>query len=460
MTLHRRSFLNRAALGVAATSLGGLACTRPAQTPPPAPGGDGANAPAGTPSGGDAPARVTSSSTWSEIRAQFPLSADYVHLTAMLMASHPAPVRRALEEHRRGLDENPALYLEEGLRFISLEQDVRARAARYLATNAEWIALTDSTTMGLGLGYGGLRLAAGDDVLTTTHDHYATHESLRFATERVGATLRKVALYQRSAEATAEGMVAALAGAIRPATRVVAVTWVHSSTGVKLPLRAMGEAIAAENARRAPADQILFCVDAVHGFGIEDVTIADFACDFLAAGCHKWLFGPRGTGLVWANERAWQRITPIIPAFQGGPYNAWMRGERPTGVPPGLMMTPGGFHSFEHRWALAEAFDFHLAIGKARIQARTHELNSQLKRGLAEMRHVRLLTPADPALSSGITCFDVDGMTPEQVVAALLEKRIVASAAPYAESHVRLTPCIYNRPDEIDTALAAVRALA
>jgi len=51
-------------------------------------------------------------------------------------------------------------------------------------------------------------------------------------------------------------------------------------------------------------------------------------------------------------------------------------------------------------------------------------------------------------------------MKPEQVVAALLEKRIVASSSPYARSHARLTPSIYNEPADVDAALDAVRALA
>jgi isopenicillin-N epimerase len=455
MKLNRRMFVRRATLGVAATSLGGLACSAaPSAQQPRA--GKAANAPTGA-----APPVVNGASSWSDIRAQFTLQPEYIHLSAMLMAAHPAPVRHAIEVHRRALDENPALYLEgKGFRFVTAEEGVRKSAARYLATQADQIALTDSTTMGLGLGYCGLKLSAGDDVLTTTHDHYATHESLRYATERVGATLRKVALYERSAEATADAMVAALIGAIRPATRAVAVTWVHSSSGVKLPLRAMGEAIAAANERRAPDKQILFCVDAVHGFGVEDVTAADFACDFFAAGCHKWLFGPRGTGILWASERARKRLSPIVPPFQLPSYFAWMRGEPAGDVPPALLLTPGGFHSFEHRWALSEAFDFHLAIGKARIQARTHELATQVKSGLARMRHVALQTPSSPALSSGIVCFDVAGMKPEQVVAALLEKRIVASSSPYARSHARLTPSIYNEPADVDAALDAVRALA
>jgi selenocysteine lyase/cysteine desulfurase len=50
-------------------------------------------------------------------------------------------------------------------------------------------------------------------------------------------------------------------------------------------------------------------------------------------------------------------------------------------------MTPGGFHSFEHRWALAEAFRFHDEFGgKAKVAATTRALAARLKDGLAEIR--------------------------------------------------------------------------
>src|SRR5262245_9935520 len=88
---------------------------------------------------------------------------------------------------------------------------------------------------GVHVAYAPLR--AGDDVLTIEHDHYSTHESLRLATLRRGATLRKVALYTKPADATTDAMAQAVERAIAPATRVVAITWVHSSTGVKTPVR-------------------------------------------------------------------------------------------------------------------------------------------------------------------------------------------------------------------------------
>jgi len=307
--------------------------------------------------------------------------------------------------------------------------------------------------------YAGLPLRPGDDVLTTTHDHYSTHESLRLAAERAGASVRKVALYDRPSLATAASMARAIEQAITAATRVVAITWVHSGTGVKTPVRAIADVVASANAGRAPDRRILLCVDGVHGFGVEDVTMADLGCDFFVAGTHKWMFGPRGTGVVWGRAELWSLIRPTIPHFGMAAYEAWIKGVAP---PPTTadMMTPGGFHSFEHRWALGEAFEFHQAIGKAKIAARIHELNRQCKQGLAAMKHVTLHTPIDDAVSAGIVTFEVAGLKPDEVVKRLHAKRIIATSTPYATSYARLAPGLLNSPADVDTALREIRALA
>ncbi len=402
-----------------------------------------------------ASAEPAANDEWTRLRAEFALSPDWVHLSGFLLASHPKRVRDAIERHRRALDENPALYVEQHL----FDADPMLKsAAAYLGVLPQEIALTDSTTMGLAILYSGLPLRSGDEVLTTTHDHYATHESLRLATTRAGASLRKVALYDRSLDASASAMAKAIERSITLATRVVAITWVHSSTGVKTPVRAIADVIAKQNSSRAPEQAILLCVDGVHGLGIDDVTMADLGADFFAAGTHKWLFGPRGTGVLWGRARLWPLLRPTIPHFGMAAYKAWMMGVEP---PPTTadMMTPGGFHSFEHRWALGEAFEFHRSIGKAKIAARIHALNRQLKQGLAEMSHVTLHTPLSDDVSAGIVTFEVAGLKPEQVVAKLLEKRIVATSTPYAKSYARLAPGILNTPGDVEAALREIRAL-
>jgi selenocysteine lyase/cysteine desulfurase len=183
-------------------------------------------------------------------------------------------------------------------------------------------------------------------------------------------------------------------------------------------------------------------------------------CDFFVAGTHKWMFGPRGTGLVWARAETWGRQRPIFPAFEFGPFAAGMRGAAPPAAMEASWLSPGGFQAFEHLWALPAAFDFHAGLGRQRVAGRIHGLNAQCKEGLARMRHVRLHTPRGDRLSAGIVCFDVAGMKPEEVVGRLLARRIIASAAPYAVSCVRLAPSLLNTPEEIEAALREVRALA
>lgn len=383
---------------------------------------------------------------WAAVRGLFNLSPDLLHFGGLLLASHPAPVRDAIDAHRRGLDANPVDYLHQNQ--ARLEADVLRAASAYLVGAAPTdIALTDSTTMGLGLLYTGLAVRQDQEILTTAHDFYSTHEGLLFKAQRSGATLKAVRLYTDPASTSRDEIVNALAGALTPRTRIVAVTWVHSSTGVKLPIRAMADALADLNANRDPAERALLCVDGVHGLGVEDLELPALGCDFFVAGCHKWLFGPRGTGIVWGHPQAWPSASPTIPTFGDGSTQA-------------SAMTPGGFHSFEHRWALVEAFDLHRQIGKARIAARIHALNRQLKEGLATMAHVQVHTPLDEDLSAGLVCFKVAGLTPQAVVDHLHASGIVATVTPYATSYARLAPGLLNTPEEVDTVLAAVNSLA
>jgi selenocysteine lyase/cysteine desulfurase len=382
---------------------------------------------------------------WSAVRAQFALDPTRIHLASFLLAAHPRPVRDAIERHRRGLDRDAVTYLE--TRGNGLTGEARAAAARFLGVPADEVALTDSTTMGLGLLYTRLALEPGDDVVTTEHDFYATHEALRLS----GARVRRVRLYDDPRRASVDEMVTRLRRGISDRTRVVALTWVHSSTGVQVPVRTIADAL--------PED-VLVCVDGVHGLGCEATSVRDLRCDAFVSGCHKWLYGPRGTGVLWASRRVRERLRPAIPSFDdGASYGAWLSGTTPSGVPNGARLTPGGFHSFEHRWALPEAFRFHEAIGRKRIEGRVRALTRRLQAGLSDVDGVRLRTPSSSAVSAGLVCFEVAGRDPAVVVQRLAARRIVASVTPYAQRYVRLGPGIVNTPADVDAAVRAIAAL-
>jgi isopenicillin-N epimerase len=309
------------------------------------------------------------------------------------------------------------------------------------------IALTGSTTMGLALLYHGIAVRPNQEILTTVHDHNATSTSIQLRADRMGTPVRRIRLYEAGVPASVDEIAGRLRAQLRPETRVVAVTWVHSNTGMRLPIAEMAAVLREANRGRTEGDRILLCVDGVHGFGVEDIDIRAMGCDFFSAGCHKWLFGPRGTGVLWGNPETQRFVTPTIPSFSG--TQTW-----------GRAMSPGGFHSFEHRWALAPAFEFHQQIGKGRVAGRIHEFARQCKEALVKMPKVKLYTPMEDTLSAGLVCFDVEGMGQSEVVSRLRQSRIIASTTPYNPSYARLTPGLLNTPEEVEQTLAAIRELA
>ncbi|MFL5403706.1 MAG: aminotransferase class V-fold PLP-dependent enzyme [Gemmatimonadales bacterium] len=401
---------------------------------------------------------------WQSVREQFELDSGYVHLGLFYLASHPRPVRAAIEQFRRRLDQNPFLTVERGMfedHYPKFYDDVTQALGRYTGGDPLDFALTSNTTTGLSVVYHGLPLQPEHEILTTDQDHYVHHEAIRLACERAGATWRKIPIFSSYGAISADEIVDRIRKGIGPKTRVVGITWVHSSSGLRMPVRRIADAIGEINRGRDSADRVLLVVDGVHGIGVEDQRITALGADVFVAGLHKWIFAPRGTGFVWARPEIWATMRPLMASFQYlEEFNAWAD-ERPTRPPNrAAMFSPGGFQAFEHHWAVPAAIDFHEKIGPQRITERIHALNTQMRAGLAKMPHVVIYTPASSELSAGLVCFDVKGLKAQETVSRLLSKKIIASTTPYRVPLSRLACGIMNTPAEVDTALRAVRMLA
>jgi len=414
----RRLFLGAGIAGGAALVAG---CTD--DTPSPEPG---------APSASEIDPRAWDPQDWESIRAQFLLDPTLAQFAAFVLSPHTRLLDAAIADHRDqlGRDTEDALLVG-----YANDDAVREAAAAFAGGDSSQYALTGSTTMGLAIMYGGLALGEKDTVLTTTHDFFATEDSLRLLNQRTGARIQRIDLYDDPADATVDDMTKRVLDAVTPRTKVVALTWVHSSTGVRVPIQEIAAGL---------RDDVLLCVDGVHGFAAVDVDLPDLGCDFLSSGTHKWLFGPRGTGILWGAD--WAPLTEIIPSFSG-----------PDGP---ARLTPGGYHAFEHQWAAKDAFELMQSIGRTRVVERTVQQATQLKEGLAGLDGLTVITPSDPAVSAGIVCVDVDSMLPANVVQELRTRGVVASATPYRTSYLRLGPSIATSPEEVDRAVAALEEIA
>ncbi len=382
---------------------------------------------------------------WAQLQQLFDQDPSWLHFSNFLITTHPRPVREAIEMHRAALDKNPGLAMDwdHGV-TEKREEAVRVLAGQYVQADARQIALTGSTTEGLAMIYGGVQVRADQEILTTAHEHYATHTILELRTQRDGTKVRKIRLFKDPYRISKDEILTSIDRAIRPETRVLGMCWVHSGSGVKLPLAEIGALVDKHNRGRSEADRIIYVVDGVHGFGVEDLSFPAMNCDFFIAGTHKWMFGPRGTGIVVSRTPEVKYVTPIIPTFSEAEHFS-------------TTMTPGGYHAFEHRWALTEAFKLHLQLGKADVQARIHELNSYLKKRLLQRPQIELVTPLSPEFSAGFTFFRVTGKNSDKIAAHLMANKVVADAVERDVGPViRTAPGLLNDEAQIDRLLAVL----
>ncbi|KTC12720.1 class V aminotransferase [Pseudomonas marginalis ICMP 9505] len=384
---------------------------------------------------------------WTGFKQLFNQDPDYLHFSNFLVASHPKPVREAIERYRQQIDRNPGLAMDWGLEETwKREGQVREWAGRYLNAQPPQIALTGSTSEGLAMIYGGIKLRPDQEILTTVHEHYATQNVLDFRVLKQGTQVRRISLFEQASRVSADEILGNIKRNIRPTTRVLGMTWVQSGSGVKLPIGEIGKLVEEQNRNRDDNDRILYVVDGVHGFGVENLDFPAMHCDFFIAGTHKWMFGPRGTGLVCARDAENKYVTPMVPTFSEDTNFA-------------TTMTPGGYHAFEHRWAADEAFKLHLQVGKAQVQARIHSLNTELKEQLLAHPQVELVTPRSPDLSAGFCFFRVNGRDSEAVVAHMMKNRVVIDAVDRDVGPViRTSPGLLNNPDEIQRFMTLLTA--
>lgn len=395
-------------------------------------------------------------SFWKHIRSLFNLSPDYVHFEAFLLSSHPEPVREAIEQYRKHLDADPYIYLSRNEQ--QLESDSRKSVADFIGGAKDEIILTENATTGLSLVYNGLALNPGDEILTTRHEHHSNRRALDNLVKRTGAILKIVEIYTDGEDINPDEMVCRLAAEFSHKTRLIALTWVHSCSGVCIPVSSL------VNAVRRHFSTIdsnpLVCIDGTHGCGARQLNVINMGCDIFVSGCHKWLHGPRGTGFIWANKRAMDTLSVIIPSFAPGEVDVFRRVESPRFVDAGEHLSPGGFHCFEHRWAIHAAICFIEHIGIQVIQERIQSLALRLKLGLSKIEGVKVVTPIDIKYSAGIVCFSIDGLSPQFVSKELCEQKIICIVSPYQMQYCRFSTSIYNLVSDIDMAIQGVEFVA
>lgn len=328
--------------------------------------------------------------------------------------------------------------------FFTAREQARAAAARLLGCDLDEVALVPNTSTGLHLVADGLQWRRGDEVVLFDRDFPANVQPWRRLAER-GVGVRWVPSYQGGYRLDD------LAEQIRPATRLVAVSQVNFLTGFRIDLDAVC-ALAAEV-------DALVCVDAVQGLGVVPLSVRRTPVDFLAAGGHKWLCGPPGTGLFYC-RRDRLELLRLAPAGWFGYDRAsdmLVKGEGHFTYELPLRAAArrfeGGMQDFVGIVGLAAALADLEAVGPAAVWQRVERLGARLREGLRD-RGYQVLGPQERDSRSGIVTFAAPDAG--RLFADLTEHGLRLSMP---DGKIRTAPHFWTTDDEVTRLLDTLRLL-
>jgi selenocysteine lyase/cysteine desulfurase len=312
--------------------------------------------------------------------------------------------------------------------------DVRSQAAAFLGCKKDELVLTRSTTDGMNWVAQGLGLAAGDRVLTTDQEHPGGRACWDYVARKHGVVIDTVAI--PPGENDARAIVDRFTKAMTPRTRVLSFSHLLSSTGLRMPV--------AEIAALARAHSGVAVVDGAQAAGGIAVDVMALGCHVYATSGHKWLLGPKGTGLLYLSEELGARVDPI--ALQGG--------RAAYSDSSGVSNLPGVL-------GLGAALDYLSAFGVAKIEAYNLALRHQAYESLATVPRIQVVSPPAGPLASPLLTYRL----PEGVDSRALQLRlmqahdVVVKVVPkqWLNGH-RVSTHLFNSADDLDKLVRALKA--
>lgn len=360
-----------------------------------------------------------------ELRRLFPVTDKYIFLNNAAESPLNTRVRDRLEEYLLTAAEAPQN--KPGVRSL-----IRGHLAELLGGTAQDYALMTSTGAGIGIAAAGYDWRPGDNIVVPADEHWNnTFPWLALESRGVEVRLVPVEPDNRISPERVEALTDSR-------TRMVAAAAVRFNSGFRTDLKALG---AIAHSRGA-----LMLVDGIQGAGVVPMHVEEDGIDILASAGFKWLLGMPGTGFLYMNKKARERISPVLPGMFAAEDNT-----RELAFYPDARRYETGSLAYSLFYAWTAGLELLKEAGIDRVHERVMTLTDRAIQGLANGK-VALTSPIGCRKErSAILTFTASTQVENQ---ALVEKLKAENVIISLRGGIcRVSPNFYNTEAEIDRFL-------
>lgn len=321
---------------------------------------------------------------WKAVRKQFLLTKNRKYLNTAGLGPSPKVVVETVYQSMLNLE-------NKGEHGHEQTEAVHEKLAKFLNTNAAEIGVTRNATESMNIVARCLPLKAGDEIILTKHEHIGGTAPWLALQKDIGIVIKLIDL-----DLSGENNLDIIKNAITEKTKVLSFSHVTCTTGLKLPAK--------EIAAFCKEKGIFSVVDGAQALGMIPIDLQDINPDFYVASAHKWLFGPKGTGVIFINKSVIAQCSPtFVGAYTNCTYdlNTLSMEYRET-----AQREEYGTRNTPITLGIGTAVNFISSIGIENIAARGLELADYFKQGVATNPHIKILSPLNPTYASSIVTFN------------------------------------------------------
>jgi isopenicillin-N epimerase len=374
---------------------------------------------------------------WVTIQNSFSVTRGIINLNNGGVSPSPRIVTEALVRYIWQQEDATAYTMWQILEPQS--ETIRTGLAELFGCDREEIAITRNASESLETLLLGLDLKSGDEVLTTTQDYGRMLTTIRQREQREGIKLSliKIPIPPRNVNE----ITGAFERAITPRTRLIQMAHMVNITGQITPVKAVCE--------MARARGIETIIDGAHSFAHFEFKQKDLDCDYFGTSLHKWLYAPKGTGMLYVKRDKIAKVWPLFAADEKEKSDI-------------RKFEEVGTHSAAPRLAIGEALLFHQGIGAKRKEARLRYLSRYWMDKLKDIPKVRFNTSFDPNQMCAIANVQIEGLDQGKIGSYLFSKhRIFTTPIVHEEfTGLRITPNLYTTLPELDRFCEVMASIA
>ena len=386
-----------------------------------------------------------------QIRQDTPACQNLIHFNNAGASLNPTSVIQKVKEY---LDEEAQVGGYELARIRA--NDVNAfytEIARLLNTQAHNIAFATSCTEAYSKALASIPFKKGDIVLTSDDDYASNQLCFLSLQARVG-----VKIIRAKNLSNGDIDVADIEHIIKTQTpSVVAITHIPTSSGKVQPVAAIG--------KLCRQYDIWYLVDACQSIGQMPVDVQTIGCDFLTATGRKFLRAPRGTGFLYASDKALE--AGLSPLFFDNHSATWTGADEYE-----VQATAQRFELYERSIAnvlgITEAVRYANALGLDNIYAYNQDLIQYFRKKMLNTEGVTLYD--DGSHLCNILTFRVKELPLDTLQTALNAAQVNHSVAlkkmaqiDFAHKGIdwalRFSPHYYNTKEEVDRVVEVLAKL-